>query len=96
MSVTRGRRQAWGGHIDMSTFQLQRIYDRLRKRSLRQSEFYDETCRRAACGTVTEAEQDAAFEERIDFYNMKGKRIDVAHNAYVRGVSDALKAVEEA
>ena len=95
MSITRGKRLTWGGHIDMSTHQLQRIYDRLRKRSLRQSEFYDETCRRASLGTITSTEQDAAFAERIEFYNMKGQRIDVAHQAYVRGVRDALQAVEE-
>ena len=90
MSVTRGRRQAWGGHIDMSTFQLQRIYDRLRKQSLRKKDAYE-----AAMYMWDDAVADAVFEDRCRFYGLvPDQGNDVAHMAYVRGVSDALKAVE--
>ena len=93
MSITRGKRKI--GYRVANVAALQSIYDRLRKRSLRQSEAYEEILAYCAASLATDEDVDAVFEERIDFYNMKGKRIDVAHQAYVRGVSDALKAVEE-
>lgn len=87
MAITRGKRREYST-FDTSDGQLQRVYDRLRKRSLRQKQAYVESMQ-------TWDDMGAVFEARIDFYNLKGSDIDVAHQAYVRGVSDALAAVEE-
>ena len=89
--VTHGVRQLIGGHLDADVYGLQQIYDRLRKRSLRKKDAYA-----AAMGMWDDAVADAVFEDRCRFYGLvPDKGNDVAHQAYVRGVSDALKAVEE-
>ena len=64
------------------------MYDRLRKRSLRQAAAYD-----AALQSWDDDYMDEVFEERIRFYGLKIQG-DVAHAAYVRGVKDALEAIE--
>ena len=69
---------------------LQSIYDRLRKRSLRKKDAYE-----AAMYLWDENVADAVFEDRCRFYGLvPDQGNDVAHQAYVRGVKDALDAVE--
>lgn len=75
------------------TSDLQRIYDRLRKRSLRKKDAYQQVMFSAKYGLVSDEVVDAVFEDRISFYGLKIQD-DVAHAAYVRGVRDALDALE--
>ena len=89
MTITRGKRKI--GYRVANVAALQSIYDRLRKRSLRKKDAYE-----AAMYLWDDDVADAVFEDRCRFYGLvPDKGNDVAHQAYVRGVSDALKAVEE-